>query len=129
MNIILLDAGTLGDDLSFDVLSSLGTLRVYATTSPDELSERVRDADVLILNKIKITRQVLAFAPRLRLICITATGYDNIDVAAAREMVATLPAGTAVMVELKSIWGQLTTLPPLPIRPPPTVWTPFRWIN
>ena len=85
MNIILLDAGTLGDDLSFDVLSSLGTLRVYATTSPDELSERVRDADVLILNKIKITRQVLAFAPRLRLICITATGYDNIDVAAARE--------------------------------------------
>lgn len=84
MHIVMLDAATLGDDLSFDALRALGSLTVFPSTTPSELFARVRDAEVLVLNKIKITDEVLANAPRLRLIAVTATGFDNVDLDAAR---------------------------------------------
>lgn len=85
MKITVLDAGSLGDDLSLAPLSDLGEVTVYRATSPEELCDRIADCDVLIQNKVKITRKALSCAKNLRLICEAATGYDNIDLAAARE--------------------------------------------
>ena len=56
-----------------------------SSSTPLEVIERVKDADVLIINKIKITREVIFAAEQLKLICVFATGFDNIDVSAARE--------------------------------------------
>lgn len=84
MKLVMLDAGTLGDDLSLDAIRALGDLTVYRSTALDEVEDRIADCEVVILNKIKMTAKVLASAPRLRLICLTATGYDNVDLNAAR---------------------------------------------
>ena len=85
MNIVLLDAATLGDGLDFSVLERFGKVTVYADTAPEEVGARLHNADVAIINKIKITREVLAAAKQLRLVCVFATGYDNIDLVACRE--------------------------------------------
>ncbi|MBQ8174712.1 MAG: hydroxyacid dehydrogenase [Clostridia bacterium] len=85
MKITVLDAGSLGDDLSLAPLSEFGDVTVYRGTLPEEIAARVADCDVLLQNKVKITREVLSHAKKLRLICEAATGYDNIDLAAARE--------------------------------------------
>ena len=79
MKIAVLDAGTLGEDLSLSPLSLLGEVTVYASTSPAEMRERIADCDVLVLNKIRCNAETLLGAEKLRLICVAATGYDNID--------------------------------------------------
>ena len=84
MKIVVLDAVTLGADLDLSPLSACGVCRIYGKTAPEEVAERVKDAEVIVINKTKITAELLAMAPALRLVCITATGYDNIDVAACR---------------------------------------------
>lgn len=85
MRIAVLDAATLGDDLSLDVFSQFGEVLIYRQTAPDEVAERVADAEALILNKIKLNEENLREAKSLRLICVTATGYDNIDLAYCRK--------------------------------------------
>ena len=80
MRITVLDAATLGEDLSMECFSGRGDLTVYQSTAPDEVCEHIKGAEVLILNKVKLNRQNLADCDTLRLICITATGYDNVDV-------------------------------------------------
>jgi len=83
MKITILDRASLGADLSLDELASIGELVVYDSTTSEELNERVKDTEVLILNKVKITNETLANANLLKLICITATGFDNVDVSSA----------------------------------------------
>ncbi len=80
MKIVILDAQTLGNDLDFSVFEKFGEVKVYNTTEPVQLEERVRGADVIIVNKIKLGAQNLRPAKSLKLICVTATGYDNIDI-------------------------------------------------
>jgi len=84
MRIAILDAGTLGDDVSLEDFYRLGEVSVYDKTAPEQMDLRVRDADVLVLNKIRCNADTLKCAKRLRLICVAATGYDNIDVAYCR---------------------------------------------
>ena len=84
MKIAVLDAGTLGEDVSLDALKNYGELFIYEKTTPDAMSERVKDIDVLVLNKVRCNAETLKNANKLRLICIAATGYDNIDVAYCR---------------------------------------------
>ena len=84
MKIKILDRATLGSDVPLDALTSLGELEVFDRTSPNELPERIKDADIIILNKVRIDAAALTIAKKLRLICVTATGYDNIDLDAAR---------------------------------------------
>ncbi len=84
MNIVLLDAKTLGDDLDITVLKSFGTLTVYQTTPPEETLERIQTADIVITNKVVITENMMEAAPRLKLICIAATGMNNVDLDAAK---------------------------------------------
>ena len=85
MNIVVLDAGTLGDDLELNSLSEFGTVTSYPCTAPAELKDRIVNADIIVVNKVKIGAEALNAAKSLKLICVAATGYDNIDVAACRE--------------------------------------------
>ena len=81
MNIVILDYKTLGDDLDLSGAEKFGKVIKYATSTQDEAKERVREADVIIVNKVKMTEDVVENAPNLKLICETAAGYDNIDIA------------------------------------------------
>lgn len=82
MKIVFLDAATLGD-VSLEQIARLGELVCWQTSTAREAIERVADAEVLIVNKVRVTAELIAAAPRLRLICEAATGVNNIDLAAA----------------------------------------------
>ncbi len=84
MKIVLLDAQTLGDDLDLCVLEPFGDMTVYQTTSYDETYERIKDAQIVITNKVVIDANLLELTPKLKLICIAATGMNNVDLEAAR---------------------------------------------
>lgn len=77
--IVFLEAGNLGDDMDLERFRKLGDVTIYQQTSYEELPERVKDAEVLILNKIRMNEQTLSDARNLKLICVTATGTNNID--------------------------------------------------
>lgn len=79
MKIAILDAKTLGDDMEFSQFDKFGEVRVYQTTSALQLEDRIKDVDVIIVNKIKLGEDNLKNTKKLKLICVTATGYDNID--------------------------------------------------
>lgn len=85
MNIVILDKNAMGDDTPIEILSVLGNLTSYDSTSPSEVCARAADAEVIVLNKVKITREVINKSKKLKLICVFATGYDNIDIQAAKE--------------------------------------------
>ena len=80
MKISILDAATLGEDLSLTLFEKYGEVTVYGITLQDQVEERLADAEVVILNKVKLNAANLANAKSLKLICITATGFDNVDV-------------------------------------------------
>lgn len=85
MKIAVLDRNSLGIDTPLDGLKKFGEVVIYDKTSEEEIIERVSDADVIVINKVRITERVLKEAEKLRLICVFATGYDNIDVKTAKE--------------------------------------------
>lgn len=78
MKIVLLDTLTYGDT-SLAGFDALGEVVSYLTTSADETMERVCDADVIVTNKVVINDAVMEAAPNLKLICVAATGTNNID--------------------------------------------------
>jgi len=78
MNIVVLDKDTLGEDIELSALAAVGTVTVYGNTAPEQVKERLQNADVAVLNKIKLQEKNLA-GTKVRLICVAATGYDNID--------------------------------------------------
>ncbi len=80
MKITVLDANTLGNDIDVSRISSVGDLTVYDFTEKSQVAERIKDSDVVVLNKIKLYEENLSCAEKLKLICVTATGYDNIDI-------------------------------------------------
>ncbi len=80
MKITVLDASTLGSDLDLSPLSKVGSAECFATTSKEEISGRIKDTDVIITNKVKLNAESLCGANKLKLICVFATGYDNIDI-------------------------------------------------
>jgi len=84
MKIVLLDALTFGEtDLSgFD---SLGEVEVYQTTLPQEVQTRIANCDVIVTNKVVITDTHMQNTPALKLICVAATGMNNVDLNAAKE--------------------------------------------
>ena len=84
MNIVILDAKTLGDDLDLSPLDGFGDVTSYQTTSADETLERIQIADIVITNKVVITANMMEETPRLKLICIAATGMNNVDLDAAK---------------------------------------------
>ena len=85
MKIVVLDAATLGEGLDFSVLNRFGEVVLYDNTPAERVAERVDDADVVIVNKIKINASTLQDNRSVKLVCVFATGYDNIDLTFCRE--------------------------------------------
>ena len=79
MRITVLDAATLGEDLSMECFSGMGDLTVYQSTAPDEVCEHISGAEILIFNKVRLSRNHLADCDTLRLICITTTGTNTVS--------------------------------------------------
>ena len=84
MRIVVIDKNTMGNDISFAPIEKYGELTVFDSTPPELIAERVKDADIIIQNKAKITAEVIKSAKNLKLICEFATGFDNIDLEEAR---------------------------------------------
>lgn len=84
MKIVFLDALALGEDLDLSKFSELGEVAIYGSSTNDEIIERTRDCDVAITNKLKLNKNNLEDAKNLKLICVTATGFDNIDIEYAK---------------------------------------------
>lgn len=84
MKIVFLDRASVGD-ASLKALEELGELVCYDLTAPDERAERIADAEIIITNKVRIDRPEMEAAPRLKMICIAATGMNNVDLQAAVE--------------------------------------------
>ncbi len=106
MLIKVLDRATLGMDISFDELSKIGKTEIYDNTTKEELENRISNAEVVIINKIVITEEVLIMAKKLKLICVFATGYDNIDINAAKKhgvAVCNVPAYSTDSVALFTV--------------------------
>lgn len=85
MEIVLLDANTLGKDTNLNVFKNYGDLTIYPTTSPKEVDKRVQNATIIITNKVVINRQTMDNSPNLKLICIAATGLNNVDLEYAKQ--------------------------------------------
>jgi glycerate dehydrogenase len=97
MKIILLDALTFGaTDLS--AFDSLGEVSVYQTTSPEQTLSRIIDADVIVTNKVVLDSSMMKECKHLKLICITATGMNNVDLEAAKNLT----------IEVKNVAGYST---------------------
>lgn len=79
MNIVFLDRQTIGSDIDLSGFDRLGNVKIYGFTTESEVSARVSDADVLIVNKVPINENTIGNAKNLKLICVTATGTNNLD--------------------------------------------------
>ena len=79
MKIVFLDAATMGD-VSFEPFERLGEFVSYPMSTPEQARERVTDADVLMINKVLVNKELIDAAPDLKLVCVAATGVNNIDV-------------------------------------------------
>lgn len=85
MNIVLLDAETLGNsDLS--AIEKLGRFSSYQVTHKKDIVKRAKDADIILTNKVVLDGETLSKLPNLKLICITATGMNNVDLATAKKL-------------------------------------------
>ena len=84
MKIVFLDALTLGEDIDLSSFSELGEVEIYPTSTQEQIAKRICDCDVAITNKLKLNESNLSDAKNLKLICVTATGFDNIDVSYAK---------------------------------------------
>ncbi len=86
LSLSILDAATLGADISFEEFKTYGTVDVHAQTLPDETLQRIERADIVITNKVVLSEAILQKAQKLKLICIAATGMNNVDLEAAKAL-------------------------------------------
>jgi lactate dehydrogenase-like 2-hydroxyacid dehydrogenase len=98
MNIVILDAKTLGDDIDLSALDQFGKVIKYETTDISETYERIRNATIVITNKVVISKLHMQRCPLLKLICVAATGMNNID----------LEAASQIGIEVKNVAGYST---------------------
>jgi glycerate dehydrogenase len=105
MQIVVLDGRVLNPgDLSWAELQALGPCEIYDRTPPQQVLDRARDAEIILVNKVEIRRETMARLPRLKYVGVLATGYDCVDVEAARDrgiVVANVPTyGTASVAQM-----------------------------
>jgi lactate dehydrogenase-like 2-hydroxyacid dehydrogenase len=97
MKIVILDALTFGET-NLSAFDALGDVEVFQTTLPEKTRERVANAEVIVTNKVVITKELMQVAKNLKLICIAATGMNNVDLEAAKEL----------NIEVKNVAGYST---------------------
>lgn len=79
MKIVFLDVKTIGEDIDLSGFDALGEVVKYGFSAPEEIPERVKDADVIVLNKPQINEATIGKAPNLKLVCVTGTGTNHLD--------------------------------------------------
>lgn len=79
MKIVFLDAKTIGDDIDLSGFEKLGDIVKYSFSTPEQAAERTQGADVIVVNKTPINRSTIGEAEHLKLVCVTATGVNNLD--------------------------------------------------
>ena len=79
MKIVFLDAKTIGEDIDLSGYDCLGEVIKYDFSSSEQVPERVHDADVIVLNKVQVNESTIGNAKKLKLVCVTATGTNNLD--------------------------------------------------
>lgn len=84
MRIVILDRKTLGNDVNVDIFNKFGEVEVFDITKENETKDRVKDADIVITNKVMISKEVMENS-NLKLICISATGKNNVDLEYAKQ--------------------------------------------
>ena len=84
MRITVLDAGTLGEDVDLQPFYEVGQVELYQTTPAEQVADRIAQSDVVCVNKIRLGESNLS-GSRVKVICVAATGYDNIDTAYCRK--------------------------------------------
>lgn len=97
MKIIFLDRSTLGEDISIEKFNTLGEVISYDITTPNETLSRIKDADVVVTNKVVISKEIMQQS-QLKLICVAATGMNNIDLEYAKQ----------ANIEVKNVAGYST---------------------
>ena len=80
MKVVLLDGATMGADIDFSPISDRFETVIYPRTAPEERAKRIADADAVVVNKVIIDREALENAPNVKLVCVFAVGFNNIDV-------------------------------------------------
>jgi len=112
MKIVFLDIATMGDDINLAPLQKRGTLISYPFSDSQQAKERIKEADVVIVNKQYIGRDEIDAAENLRLVCVSATGVNNIDVEYAKSK--GIPVKNVVDYSTESVaqvtFGSLLTL-------------------
>lgn len=78
-SVVFLDSVCLGDDVDLSKLNQFGQVTIYKQSNLEEVIERIKEADIIITNKCLLTEEVLQYASKVKLICITATGVNNVD--------------------------------------------------
>ena len=113
MNIVILDGYTANPgDLSWDSLKEMGEVTVYERTRREEIAGRAADADIVLTNKVVMDREMMALLPRLKYIGVLATGYNVVDIEAARErdiIVTNVPAYSTESVA-QTVFAHLLTV-------------------
>ncbi|HIP20669.1 MAG TPA: D-2-hydroxyacid dehydrogenase [Sulfurimonas sp.] len=97
MKIVFLDRSTIGDDVEYERFNTLGDVVFYDTTTKEQTMQRVKDADVVVTNKVVIDKAIMQESS-LKLICVAATGMNNIDLEYAKE----------INLEVKNVAGYST---------------------
>lgn len=98
-NIVILDADTLGKDMDLSILEEFGDVKIYPTTSLSDREKRVKNAHIVITNKVVIDKEIFDKCENLKLICISATGMNNVDLEYAKQK----------GVEVKNVAGYSTS--------------------
>ncbi len=84
MKIVFLDKKTLGDDISLDSFNQFGEVVIYDSTKPEETLDRIKDVDIVVTNKVLIDQNIMDNS-NIKLICVAATGMNNIDLEYAKQ--------------------------------------------
>ena len=112
MNLVFLDSKTLGEVPNISRLRDFGQLTQYATTTSDQIIERLRGQQIVITNKVPIIKNTLEQASDLQLICVAATGMNNIDreFAQAKGVVVKNVSGYSTASVAQHTWAMILTL-------------------
>ncbi|MCD4793120.1 MAG: D-2-hydroxyacid dehydrogenase [Bacteroidales bacterium] len=112
MKAVLLDKATIGNDVSLQEIENQCKLISYNTTDAKEVLQRISDADIIITNKVVIGKEEMDIAGNLKLICVAATGYNNIDIEEAkkRNIVVANVKGYSTESVAQTIFGFIFTI-------------------
>lgn len=79
MKVVLLERNSVGLDVAVDCFEEFGEVRYYGTTAYEDIARNIADADIVVSNKVKLNEETLKDCPNVKIICQSATGFDNVD--------------------------------------------------